>query len=364
MSTTTTTKNKKTRGGKHEAAPTSVATVAVKVTDTEVLDAAAKTTGTFVQGKIAGNICAVYLHVKRPTGRPQAKSAEVEVPADDSTKDKVKPEKGQMTNPCWRIDINERWKKLDANRREIDAVLDQFSVSFSVKGERLVPMSMVPTVVAKLDTLRQARAAIAHDMFLNWTTITEQLKVKFPDVYETQIADSLPNPATLTEKTDVYWILKPLTPMGLEEFDLSQFNPKDAAALIDRNRDNVDKMFLDGYQAIFDGVFVQLAEVCTALVDGKDYFKGRKNDSPVLEDIFNLLSKAAAFRELTSNPEKIGADIEAAKATLKQFNVKDLREKPLLQEALRQGFTALKESLRELTTAQPGGRVARELDLD
>jgi hypothetical protein len=319
-------------------------------------------TGTFIRDKIAGNLCAVYIHIRRPSARPQANKVEVEVPADDRTKENVKPKKGEITNPCWKIDIDQRWRQLDANRREFDAALDAYSISASIKGERLIPMTMVPECVAKLDALRTARLSIADDMYLHWDSIVQGLREHFPDVFETQIKGSLPNPGDLRNKLDAYWILKPLTPMGLDQFDLSSFNPADAAALIDRNRKNVDQMFLDGYKAVFDGVFIQLNEVLTDLATNKDYFKGRKKDSPVLDDIMTLLNKANAFRDISDNPAKLSEQINAAKKTLSQYNVSQLRDAPMLQDALRAAFAPLRDSLKELAEVAAGGRVDRTID--
>lgn len=309
--------------------------------------------------RIRENLCGVYLTVRRPSGRPMMQ--EVKIEATSTANDQQAVKKEDVTNPCWKIDIHPLWGEIDGNSTQIDKCMIKYSVSASIKGEHLVSLLRAGKMLNELNSLRKRRLELADKLASVWfTEVIPGLEQKFPQFFENQIRKRLPDPISLRDRFDVYWIIRPLTPLDNSHLRLDELTEDEAREVIGRNQEFVDKIVQQQLGTIFNEAFAEVAKLCDDINSG-EYAFGRRKENSII-DILNALEKVKNFGDF-ANPDVL-AKVDIAAGTIKQFKLTQINKNTRVQDTIKQAMRPLGEALKQLSINQVGtGRVSRIVEL-
>jgi hypothetical protein len=294
--------------------------------------------------KIQRNLCGVYITTKRPSGRPMMK--EVEITATTKDQDQSVVEKGKTTRPCWKIDIHKLWKAIDLNGTKIENIVNRYSVSASVKSEHLCSLLKAGKMLSELNTARNERLALAQEMYEKWDSeVIPGLEAAFPSFFENQIKDRLPKKDTLINRFDVYWLIRPLTPMDGNQLDLSALSEADAREVITRNAEFVNNLAKQRLTTIFDEAFNEVVKLCDDINTGEYAFGNRKEGA--VTEILNMLEKVTNFSDFTN--EDVIERVRSAHQTISRYSVTQINGSKMVQGTIKSAMAPLGAALKELS---------------
>lgn len=310
-----------------------------------------------VSSHIQRNLCAIYVTTSRPTGRIQANDVKVEVRNDFNEQQEA--DKDSLTTPCWKLDINQRWKVLDANGRAVQSALMRYAVGDSVKGEYLISIKKAPTLLNRLKVLLNERMEIATDIQSHEAEIRDELKSKYATVYETQIKDRINFFSDIRRRYGILWIIKPLTVMRGDELDFSNLSESEAIEVAAQTNKMLEQMAKDRFQNVLDTVFGEVLDLAESISTG-DYSFSRRRPQAV-QDILSLLDRIKTFDMYATKDILTRADFAAN--ALKNTNLGDLKNSELIQSTIRDAFRPLGAAIAEgLPGVMGSGRVKRTVE--
>jgi hypothetical protein len=316
---------------------------------------------------IAVNMCGVDVVVRRPSGAVKIPGVKVMAITESGASEEVK----KTTTPGFIIDEkgdHPLWGAIDDNQREIEAVLEKYSINDARRGFHLVPMSKTGNLLAELRARRQERLELVSQLKCPeaWNALLANLRQKYPDHFHL-LMPRMPNPDLLLEKFDVTWSLNPLTPINPAHLRFDELNAVDKQAIIDESNRMAQDLVKTRAQAIYDLIFGEFLQKCDDIVQGS-FESGNRKFSDIEVLIFQL--------ERLKNFSEFGTPAMAqhAENTLEVLRQVDGREdigkfnhnkgKNQITAALKAAIKPLHEEIQAMYEATtPGsGRARRSLE--
>ena len=322
-----------------------------------VLDMASTSQRVYVGPEVDKGLCLIRAVVRSPSYRIQMRKGEVQAMTESQILVGVDD---KVTRPCWKWDQHEIFKTLEENGREVEAVLDRYSVPDASRSERMVAVLKAPELILKIQEVRERRMCLVNDLMENlwFTEVLPQLRTHFGELFY-QIKGLLPKPESFTERYEIETVVRALTPLTPDDMDLSMLSEADQRKLVFSQQDTIAKMYADRFGTLFEKLFGEVVEICESICHGpvgpdgqrtgKSAIETGKRKSGALIEIMDVLDRVKNFQQFAS-PEVL---------TMVN-NVQDLIHKTDIQALnANKGVNEITAALK--SAMQPLGRAVKSL---
>ena len=297
--------------------------------------------------EIKASLCAVYVSVKRPTGRIRIDSAVIEAPNTDGELQTIKSK--YISGKNVRYDFNQMWMAIDDNEKEIRRLVTRMTAHNLQRGTYMMSMVSVGSFILTLKQLREDRLELVDQMNNNWEAILEEIREEYPDHHHLFI-DKIPMPDRT--RFDVYHEVYPLGTLSPDDLDLSNLTQVERDQVIEDTRQAADEMFKNRLQGVYDGVFGAVMEICED-VEKRGFESGKRRQGAVT-NILDVLERARNFAQF-ANPDTMEA-INSAFNVMNGLKIQELNSNiGGVQEKLRATFASVRGEVERLRETYEAG---------
>jgi hypothetical protein len=303
--------------------------------------------------EIRAGLCSIYVSVSRPDGMLRVRTGNLEI--GDREVD-LEAGKSLITRNRARYDFHPLWSEIDATEREIRRLVKISSVNNLQRGTYMMPMLLLPEFYLKLDALIEKRYKYVDRLIDHWDT---SVFPKIAEAYEKiqngkaiydDIKDRIAKPTR--GQFEVAQESYPLSNLTTADMDLSKLTQEERRKILTKTNEATEQLFKNRMQALFDGVFGEIAKICDDIAKGG--FDGNREKPGAYRDIMDALQRAHNFRQYAD--AGMLDKLDAATKTMQEITPEALAKNIGNTRAiLKQAFVPLKGAVAELREAYVPG---------